>query len=113
MSKIEAGKLELDPSDFDLTAVLDESAPLAVRAAQKGVRVDCHVAPGMPIWVAGDPLRLRQVLINLIGNAIKFTERGAIAVDVAGPACAAPGGMVTLHFVVRDTGIGIATDKQS
>jgi CheY-like chemotaxis protein len=112
LSKVEAGKLDLEPSDFDLTAVLDEVVrTLAVRAAPKGLRVAYRVAPDTPTWVAGDAMRLRQVLFNLIGNAIKFTGHGEIAVDVTGGDWA-PGGAGMLHFVVRDTGIGIAADQQ-
>ena len=114
LSKIEAGKLELAPQDFDLAAALDAIVrTLAVRADPKGVRVACRVAPGTPTWVAGDAMRLRQVLFNLIGNAIKFTERGGVAVEVAAVSPPAPGGTVTLHFIVCDTGIGIAPDKQT
>jgi PAS domain S-box-containing protein len=84
-SKIEAGKLELDHSPFDLRDSLgDMLNTLALRAHQKGLELACHIAPEVPQTVVGDPVRLRQVLINLVGNAIKFTERGEVIVDVAG-----------------------------
>ncbi len=112
-SKIEAGKLALEPVDFDLAAALDEVVrTLAVRAEPKHLRLSCSIAPDTPTWVTGDPLRLRQVLFNLVGNAIKFTERGGIAVEVAG-AAPADSDAAEIRFVVRDTGTGIAADKQA
>ncbi|MHB1421945.1 MAG: PAS domain S-box protein [Gemmataceae bacterium] len=132
-SKIEAGKLELDHAPFDLRETLgDMLNTLALRAHQKGLELACHIAPEAPESVIGDSARLRQILINLVGNAIKFTERGEVVVDVALDCSAAirrgarddpalPFGprlneeatdFCTLHFQVRDTGIGIAPDKQ-
>ena len=109
-SKIEAGKLDLDPVDFDLQAVLDQlMKSFSLSASQKGLELICQVdgAPGM---VIGDPTRLRQVLTNLLGNALKFTASGEIVVqaDVAGRDADA----TVVHFSVRDTGIGISADKQ-
>src|SRR5438874_9732077 len=86
-SKIEAGKLELDPADFSLRAALgDTLRALAVRAHRKGLELVCHVQPDVPEALVGDAGRLRQVLLNLVGNAIKFTEDGEVVVrvDVAG-----------------------------
>ncbi|QDU21319.1 hybrid sensor histidine kinase/response regulator [Urbifossiella limnaea] len=116
-SKIEAGKLDLECTDFDLRDTLDDTvATLAARAHKKGLELADHVAPEVPSALAGDPHRLRQVVVNLIGNAIKFTEAGEVVLDVSrwqdddGPD--APGGVV-LHFAVRDTGIGITADQQA
>jgi two-component system sensor histidine kinase/response regulator len=82
-SKIESGKLELDHSPFDLREGLgDMLNTLALRAHQKGLELACHIAPDVPETVVGDALRLRQILLNLVGNAIKFTERGEVVVDV-------------------------------
>ena len=82
-SKIEAGKLELDPADFSLRAMLaDALRALAVRAQTKGLELACDVQPDVPDALVGDAGRLRQVLLNLVGNAIKFTEQGEVAVRV-------------------------------
>ncbi len=110
-SKIEAGKLELDHLSFNLRKSLVEVVKtLAIKAQQKGLEFIFDVAPEVPTNVIGDPGRLRQVLVNLVGNAIKFTERGEIEVRVQ-PEAASPGGTI-LRFSVRDTGIGIPADKQ-
>ena len=83
-SKIEAGKLELDPVDFDLRECLaDTMKTLALRAHQKGLELACQVQPDVPDALVGDVGRLRQILINLVGNAIKFTDRGEIVIDVS------------------------------
>jgi PAS domain S-box-containing protein len=116
-SKIEAGKLELDSAPFDLRDSLgDMLSTLALRAHQKGLELACHIAPEVPETVIGDSMRLRQILINLVGNAIKFTERGEVVVDV-GLADKRPAddgrSSWTLNFQVRDTGIGIPADKQA
>src|SRR5207244_11181433 len=82
-SKIEAGKLELDPADFSLRAALaDTLRALAVRAHRKGLELVCHVQPDVPDALVGDAGRLRQVLLNLVGNAIKFTDQGEAVVEV-------------------------------
>src|SRR5262249_53299233 len=82
-SKIEAGKMHLHPVDFDLRETLDASLrPLALRAQAKGLEFTYHVRPNVPDMLVGDPLRLQQVLANLVGNAIKFTEQGEVAVQV-------------------------------
>ncbi len=153
-SKIEAGKLELDSADFSLrTALGDTLRVLAMRAHKKGLELVSHVQPDVPDALVGDAGRLRQVLLNLVGNAIKFTEEGEVVVEVkseirnpksetnlkskeaTSEQVAVPisslensgfefisdfgirasdlGRGVTLHFSVRDTGIGIAQDKQA
>jgi two-component system, sensor histidine kinase and response regulator len=110
-SKVEAGKLDLLESDFALRDQLEETMKtLALRAAEKGLELLCEVSPGVPEYIRSDPARLRQVVINLVGNAIKFTHRGEVSLIVA------PGGTDgkdrILHFTVADTGIGIPADKQ-
>ncbi len=109
-SKIEAGKLELEHAPFDLRDSLgDMLNTLALRAHQKGLELACHIAPDVPETVVGDPMRLRQVLINLVGNAIKFTERGEVVVGRQPRRSGDRWPTTTwrLHFEVRDTGIGI------
>jgi PAS domain S-box-containing protein len=109
-SKIEARKLELDHTPFSLReGIGDMLTVLAVRAHQKGLELACHIAPDVPEALVGDPGRLRQVLVNLVGNAIKFTERGEVVVDVAAVGWAE--GAAALRFAVRDTGAGIPADK--
>ncbi len=105
-SKIEAGKMELDVVDFDLGEILDDTNDLlAISPQQKGLQYVCVLEPEVPLRLQGDPGRLRQILINLVGNAVKFTERGEIAVHVSLVEDA--GQTVRIHFAVRDTGIGI------
>ena len=109
-SKIEAGKLALDPQEFDLRdAIGDTLHTLAYRAQGKGLELAYQVQPEVPDRIIGDAGRLRQVLINLIGNAIKFTGRGEVVIDVALESIAHE--QASLHFTVKDTGIGIASDK--
>jgi CheY-like chemotaxis protein len=116
-SKIEAGKLELESIPFGLRETLDDIIhPLGWRAAQKGLELACAVPPDLPDALIGDPGRLGQVIVNLIGNAIKFTERGEVVLEVVkiedrGSEFDARSSIL-LHFTVRDTGIGIAADKQ-
>jgi signal transduction histidine kinase/CheY-like chemotaxis protein len=110
-SKIEAGRLELDLIGFNLRDALEETArALALRAHEKGVELVCEMKPDVPDFIVGDPVRIRQVLVNLLGNAIKFTERGEVALEVGVES--RQGDQVELHFTVRDTGIGIPADKQ-
>jgi two-component system, sensor histidine kinase and response regulator len=110
-AKIEAGTLDLDPGPFSLRAVVgDALRALAVRAHHKGLELVCDVDPEVHDAVVGDEPRLRQVLINLVGNAIKFTERGEVVVDLAAEGRHADGDRVC--FSIRDTGIGIPKDKQ-
>jgi len=109
-SKIEAGKLLIERIRFDLREVLAETLkPLALRAHDKSLEIICDIAEDVPSNVLGDPGRLRQVLLNLIGNAIKFTEKGEIVVSVRVEASSKS--VLTLHIAVRDTGIGIPQDK--
>ncbi|MGB0127060.1 MAG: PAS domain S-box protein, partial [Rhodocyclaceae bacterium] len=111
-SKIEAGMLQLDEINFELRQCVEAAiSTLAPRARDKGLRLSFAVAPEVPHTACGDPLRLRQVLINLIGNAIKFTDRGDISVGV-GPVLNAANPDEIL-FSVADTGIGIPIDKQA
>lgn len=112
-SKIAAGKLVLDPVPFSLRPKLGETMrALAVRAHRKGLELVCSVHPNVPDALIGDNGRLRQILINLVGNAIKFTSDGEVVVVVDTYEELAAGGDVWLRFQVRDTGIGIAADKQ-
>jgi PAS domain S-box-containing protein len=120
-SKIEAGRLELDPVHFNLRDQLDTTLKsLAMRAHAKGLELLCHVEPDVPEVVQGDPIRLHQILTNLVGNAIKFTDHGEVVlkVEYAVSAEAVKRGdtifrsaFCTLNFAVSDTGIGIPPDK--
>ena len=112
-SKIEAGKLQLDSDDFSLRATLgDTLRVLAMRAHSKGLELVSNVQPDVPDALIGDAGRLRQVLLNLVGNAIKFTEEGEVVVGVEVNGEQGPDEEVRLRFVVRDTGIGISQGKQ-
>jgi two-component system, sensor histidine kinase and response regulator len=113
-SKIVSGKLALDRADFSLRAAVgDTLRALAVRAHRKGLELLCHVRPDVPDALEGDAGRLRQVLMNLVGNAVKFTSRGEVEVDVDVAIEPSSVASVLLIFTVRDTGIGIARDKQA
>jgi response regulator RpfG family c-di-GMP phosphodiesterase/anti-sigma regulatory factor (Ser/Thr protein kinase) len=104
-SRIEAGRLELVDAEFDVgDTVRSVAALLAPRAAERGVRVTCRVEPEVPGLARGDPGRVRQVVTNLVGNAVKFTQHGEVAVSVARDGAA-------IALTVRDTGIGIPADK--
>jgi signal transduction histidine kinase/ActR/RegA family two-component response regulator len=110
LSKIEAGKFELYASDVDLTAFLEEVADIIrVRAEQKGLVFICAAAPDLPVVVRADEKRLRQVLLNLLGNAVKFTDRGRVSLRVEG--VSEPENRIRLHFEVEDSGIGIPAEK--
>jgi signal transduction histidine kinase/DNA-binding response OmpR family regulator len=110
-SKIEAGKLELEAIDFELGDCLRHTIKtLGCRADAKGLELTCHIRPDVPRYLVGDPGRLRQVVNNLLGNAIKFTERGEVVLSVEVESRAAE--HVVLHLAVSDTGIGIPPDKQ-
>src|SRR5260221_148710 len=110
-SKIEAGKLDLDLISFDFRQRIQDIVTLvAVTARQKGLNVRCEIGPDVPEFVFGDPIRLGQILMNLTGNAIKFTERGEVTLQVA--VLDSQTDQVALEFAVRDTGIGIPLDKQ-
>ena len=113
-SKVEAGRLELRPEPFALSdcfgAAID---PLGPRAAQKGLDLAIRIAPNMPPILVGDSVRLGQVITNLAGNAVKFTEHGEIVLTAELESANADEQEVVVHFAVRDTGIGIPADKQS
>jgi len=111
-SKIEARKLELDPIEFDLTAAIDDTVrSLAPRAHEKQIELACAIAADVPQRLIGDPGRLRQIIVNLVSNAIKFTERGEVVLRVERGESAGEPGRETMHFTVVDTGIGISPDK--
>jgi CheY-like chemotaxis protein len=110
-SKIQAGKLVVDPVAFSLADLVgDTSKSMGVPAHQKGLELTYQIAPDVPPTVIADPVRLRQVLLNLTGNAVKFTSTGEVAVAVS--LDHSGGGAPMLHFTVRDTGVGIAPEKQ-
>ncbi len=110
LSKIEAGKLDLENIEFDLRATLDDiMETLAVRAYQKDLELACLVEPDTPRYLIGDPSRLRQILLNLVGNAIKFTSKGHVTLFVKKQEENPDN--VWLHFAIEDTGIGIPADK--
>src|SRR5205814_693900 len=121
----EAGKLDLDPMPFALREMVgDALKPLGLRAHKKGLELALRIHPNVPEGVEGDAGRLRQILINLVGNAIKFTEMGEILVDIKMeqgrqsnevaklPQVNTESASCLLHFKVRDTGIGIPAAKQ-
>jgi PAS domain S-box-containing protein len=109
LSKVESGHVELESIGFDLGALLEKIIEMmASRAHDRGLRLTLEILPGVPLGLVGDPNRLRQILINLIGNALKFTERGSVTLRVEPEPGGAPG---WLRFNVVDTGIGIAADK--
>ncbi len=111
-SKIEAGKLTLESIDLDLrTEVWSTLKALCVRAAEKGIELACDIDPHIPEFLVGDPGRLRQILVNLAGNSIKFTEHGEIVVRIAEEFRVDE--RILLHFSVTDTGIGIPFEKQA
>jgi PAS domain S-box-containing protein len=111
-SKIEAGKLELEAIGFNLReSIAHMFKPLVFRAGQKRIELVTNIAPEIPERLVGDPLRLRQILMNFTDNALKFTERGSITVNVASEAQS--DGEQCLHFSVIDTGIGIPAEKQA
>jgi len=109
-SRIETGKLALETVDFQVAEVVEQVRSLIHPMAQeKGLAFELRLAPGAPRVVRGDPTRVRQILLNLAGNAVKFTAQGSVSVEVAGDADA--GGLAHYRFEVRDTGIGIAPEK--
>ena len=110
-SKIEAGKLDLETVNFSLRESLAQTLkPLVVRAQQKALDLNWHVDPQVVDLVAGDPVRLRQIIVNLVGNAVKFTKSGGVTVSVQSE----PDGCepMLLRFTVTDTGIGIPLERQ-
>ena len=111
LSKLEAGKLKVEKVDFDMYEVLEQVQDLlAPRARQKGIDLDLNISGRAPRYLQGDPQRLTQVLINLTGNAIKFTEAGGVYISVE--TSSAPGEPVMLRFAVVDTGIGVDKEAQ-
>ncbi|MGK0155966.1 MAG: PAS domain S-box-containing protein, partial [Neolewinella sp.] len=110
LSKVEASQLELERIGFSLSDLLEKVTEMvAVRAHEKGLALVCEIAPKVPADLVGDPTRLRQVLLNLVGNAIKFTESGEVALRVTPDADSCVPG--TLRFTISDTGIGIPGEK--
>jgi two-component system sensor histidine kinase/response regulator len=110
-SKIEARRLELEHTEFDLRETVGDAAKLlALRAAEKGIELACHIVPDVPETLLGDAGRLRQVLLNVLGNAVKFTTKGEVVLRVSVQSTSS--GRVTLYFGVSDTGIGIPLEKQ-
>jgi signal transduction histidine kinase/CheY-like chemotaxis protein len=111
-SKIEAGYFEINPVDFHLREMLEQTMqPLQLRGRLKGLRVELEMSHDLPDRIVGDSTRLQQVMINLVGNAIKFTEKGQVIVRVS--VLQQDSGSLHLAFAVQDTGIGVPTDKQT
>ncbi|MCP4246409.1 MAG: PAS domain S-box protein [bacterium] len=111
-SKIEAGKMDLETVEFDLPALVESVVDLVgPRAAKKNLELICQLHPGVPARVKGDPVRLRQILTNLAGNAVKFTERGEVVLSVCQERLS--NGQATLLFRVRDTGFGVPQDRKT
>jgi CheY-like chemotaxis protein len=110
-SKIEAGKVELEAVSFSVRKLADGTLQSFLGDAKsKGLQLRSYVDPGVPLRLRGDPLRVRQVLVNLLGNALKFTERGVIECRIS--RIPDPSAGIVLQFTIRDTGIGIAPEKQ-
>jgi len=109
-SKIESGKMELEAIDFNLRVTLENAIDtLVLKAHEKGLELVCHILPDVPTALIGDPGRLRQIIVNIAGNSLKFTEEGEIVVRVEMESETKDS--VNLHFMVSDTGIGIPKDK--
>ncbi|MEO0294101.1 MAG: response regulator [candidate division WOR-3 bacterium] len=115
LSKIEAGEIELEKIDFNLADLIEETCDvMAVRARKKNIEFLFRIEPNVPVNLVGDPTRLRQIIVNLLGNSIKFTEKGEIVLNVSISKEEFPKeeGEICLLFSIRDTGIGIPLDKQ-
>jgi two-component system sensor histidine kinase/response regulator len=109
-SKIEAGKIEIESLDFDLNDCIEATLKThSLQAHEKGLELLCEVAAGVPQWVTGDPGRIRQVLNNLLGNALKFTKEGEVGLKVQSDVVEERAS--TVHFIVSDTGVGIPAEK--
>jgi PAS domain S-box-containing protein len=109
-SKIEAGKLDMELLDFDLRVTLEDTAELlALRANDAGLELICHIDPAVPSWLKGDPGRLRQIITNLVGNAVKFTRQGEVGIKAS--LKADEQGCATILFEIKDTGIGIPASR--
>ena len=115
LSKVEAGQLQLEPVEFDLSELIERACDvMSIRAHKKDLELACHIMPEVQVDVIGDPVRLRQIIVNLIGNALKFTEKGEIVLRVENAGQKEEGGRMQdagLLFSVSDTGIGIPHDK--
>jgi PAS domain S-box-containing protein len=112
ISKIESGHIEIEKIEFDLWELIESiGVTLGIKASQKKLELLCYTNPNVPQYVMGDPTRLRQILINLAGNSLKFTEKGEIAINVK--ILKREDDKVSLHFTVKDTGIGIPKEKQA
>lgn len=110
LSKIESGHLQIESISFDLGEVLERAIEiLAMRASEKGVELACHLAPDIPCALIGDPHRLTQILINLLGNALKFTDQGSVVLNIVNDPQSST--RSTIQFSVSDTGIGIPAEK--
>ncbi len=110
-SKIEAGRLELESRAFELRPAVEKTVALfTARAREKGLRLTVTIDPRVPAAIAFDAGRLRQILVNLLGNAVEFTEAGEVSLTIT--ACDAPGNWRRISFLVRDTGPGIAPEHQ-
>ena len=113
-SKIESGKLDLESELLSLQATLEEACDMAApRAREKGLELVVDMGDDVPAWVHGDITRLRQILLNYINNAVKFTDHGQVLVTAAVVSHAAPGNAVCIEFKVKDSGIGIPADRQA
>jgi signal transduction histidine kinase/HPt (histidine-containing phosphotransfer) domain-containing protein len=112
-SKIDAGKLTLEQNSIDLhTVIQDICESIAIKAQAKNIQIDRNIATDLPTYILGDITRLRQILLNLVNNAIKFTEKGAVTISVAlAPQQSIESGEVEILFTIRDTGIGIGIDE--
>lgn len=115
-SRMEAGRFELEPVDFNLRAMMNDTIKsLSLRAHEKGLELACRIDRNVPYWLRGDSLRLRQIITNLVTNALKFTERGEVVVTLSRHDDAGPinvGDPLPLHVAVQDTGIGISEEDQ-
>ncbi len=111
-SKVEAGKLDIELLDFDLITTLEDTTELLEhQAADAGLQLKCLIAPDVPHYLKGDPGRLRQVIINLVGNAIKFTHEGEVTVSTS--LVSTDGGFAVIRFEIKDSGIGIPDDRRA
>ena len=114
LSKVEAGELQLSPDHFELESFIARlCSPLALQAESKGIQLSWSIAPEVPGFLVADDLRLRQVLVNLLGNAIKFTDSGHVELVIQRAASDGPGPDTSIRFAIEDTGPGVAPDRRS